>query len=91
MGDNVTGETYKAPSGQWSWRVLVDGEQVAGGAGYRTKLEAEADMQAEQARSEQGVVWWNALSEEERAFWLRAAMSAVPADAWAYYQRVCAS
>ena len=52
MGGNVTGETYKAPSGQWSWRVLVDGEQVAGGAGYRAKWEAEADMQAERAEQE---------------------------------------
>ena len=35
-----------------------------------------------------GIAWWNALSEEDRAFWLRAAISAVPADAWAYYKRV---
>lgn len=36
-----------------------------------------------------GIAWWNALAEADRAFWLRAAMSAVPADAWAYYKRVC--
>ena len=37
-----------------------------------------------------GIAWWNALAEADRAFWLRAAMSVVPADAWAYYKRVCA-
>jgi len=37
-----------------------------------------------------GIDWWNALSIEDRAFWLRAALSAVPAEAWAYYKRVCA-
>ena len=37
-----------------------------------------------------GVVWWNALGEADRRFWLACAMSAVPADAWAYYCRVAA-
>jgi len=37
-----------------------------------------------------GIAWWNALCEADRLFWLRAALSAVPAEAWAYYKRVCA-
>lgn len=35
-----------------------------------------------------GVSWWNSLSEADRLFWCRAAITAVPADAWAYYVRV---
>lgn len=35
-----------------------------------------------------GMDWWNALSEADRRFWLSAAISAVPADAWAYFKRV---
>jgi hypothetical protein len=38
----------------------------------------------------QGIAWWNAMNEEDRRFWLRAALTAVPAEAWAYYQRVTA-
>lgn len=34
-----------------------------------------------------GVAWWNGLTEKERAFWLQAARSAVPADAWAFWKR----
>lgn len=34
-----------------------------------------------------GITWWNGLSEEDRAFWLRAALTSVPAEAWAYYKR----
>jgi len=35
----------------------------------------------------EGIVWWNSLSEVDRAFWLRMAFSAVPADAWALYKK----
>lgn len=37
-----------------------------------------------------GMAWWNGLSRQERAFWLRAAMTAVPAEAWAYFKRATA-
>ena len=33
-----------------------------------------------------GIAWWNGISEEERAEWLRRAESAVPADAWAAFK-----
>ncbi len=33
-----------------------------------------------------GMDWWNALEEGDRAFWLRAAMTATPAVAWSYYK-----
>jgi len=36
----------------------------------------------------QGIAWWNEMNEDCRLFWLRAAMTAVPAEAWAYYRRV---
>jgi hypothetical protein len=32
--------------------------------------------------------WWNALREEQRAYWLREADTAIVAEAWAHYQRV---
>jgi len=35
-----------------------------------------------------GIDWWNALTEQDRRFWMQAAASAVPADAWAEFQRV---
>ena len=34
-----------------------------------------------------GMVWWNSLSETDRADWLARAGSAVPADAWGAYKR----
>lgn len=35
-----------------------------------------------------GVVWWNGLTESERAEWCRKSGSAVPADAWALFTRM---
>lgn len=35
-----------------------------------------------------GMVWWNSLTESDRAAWLARAGSAVPADAWAVYKRL---
>lgn len=35
-----------------------------------------------------GLTWWNFISENDRLFWLRAALTAVPAEAYAYYRRV---
>ena len=35
-----------------------------------------------------GMAWWNGLTEDDRRFWLRAALTAVPAVAWSYYKRV---
>jgi hypothetical protein len=40
----------------------------------------------EVADAEAGISWWNALTEADRRFWLAAAVSAVPADAWSYYK-----
>jgi len=34
-----------------------------------------------------GIVWWNSLSEVERAAWLARVGIAVPADAWAAFTR----
>jgi hypothetical protein len=38
-----------------------------------------------------GMDWWNALTEDSRAYWLPAANSAVPAEAWAEYKRTIAA
>jgi uncharacterized protein YegP (UPF0339 family) len=40
----VTGETYQAPSGQWSWRIKDEHGEIAGGAGYPDRESAEQDM-----------------------------------------------
>lgn len=37
-----------------------------------------------------GMKWWNGLTEEDRRFWLAAALTAAPAQAWAYYRRCMA-
>ncbi len=33
-----------------------------------------------------GMDWWNSLTQADRAFWLRAALTAIPAGAWDYYK-----
>lgn len=35
-----------------------------------------------------GIEWWNAMADQERRFWLAAAESAVPADAWEVFKRI---
>ena len=35
----------------------------------------------------EGIVWWNAMAEQDRTAWMKIAGSAVPADAWAAYKR----
>jgi hypothetical protein len=35
-----------------------------------------------------GIAWWNPLSEEQRAYWLREANTAIVAEAWAFHKRV---
>jgi hypothetical protein len=32
-----------------------------------------------------GIAWWNALTEEQRAYWLAQANTASVAEAWAYW------
>ena len=36
---------------------------------------------------QRGMNWWNQLTEDARAHWLQIAGSAIPAEAWAAYQR----
>jgi len=36
---------------------------------------------------ELGMIWWNWMTENERAYWCRVADSARPVDAWRAYQR----
>lgn len=38
-----------------------------------------------------GIVWWNGMSEPERAQALSAAGTAVVAQAWAHYKKECDS
>lgn len=47
--EEVTGEVFRTATGQWAWRVMVDGVQEAGGVGYPTNWEAETYMGAELA------------------------------------------
>lgn len=37
-----------------------------------------------------GIAWWNGLTETDRRYWCLAAMTAVPAEAWKYFQLVTA-
>lgn len=41
------GKAYLASSGQWSWVITEDNEEVVRGAGYATEDEALQDMYAE--------------------------------------------
>jgi hypothetical protein len=35
-----------------------------------------------------GMDWWNALTEAERAYWLRTADTATPAEAWDAFKQL---
>jgi hypothetical protein len=34
-----------------------------------------------------GMAWWNALTEAQRAYWLREAKTAIVAEAWTEFKR----
>lgn len=57
--------------GGWRLRLLEANEEVGGGV-----------FPAAQEYPQQCVTWWNQITEQERAYWLGAAKSAAPADAW---------
>jgi hypothetical protein len=44
------GKAYLAPSGEWSWVIFEDGDDIARGAGYATEDEAIEDMESELAQ-----------------------------------------
>ena len=43
------------------------------------------NREAASADEAAGMEWWNGLSEEQRAYWLEAANTAIVAEAWAYH------
>lgn len=40
----IEGEAYRAPSGQWAWRITEDGVSVCGAGGYESEDAAHLDM-----------------------------------------------
>lgn len=56
--------------GGWQLRLLEDGVEVGGGA-FPVQIDPH-----------QGMTWWNALTEDERAQWPKVANSAQPVDAY---------
>lgn len=56
--------------GGWRLRLLEDDTEVGGGV-----FPAEPDPHL-------GMTWWNAMTEEQRAHWLKVTDSARPADAY---------
>jgi hypothetical protein len=57
--------------GGWRLRLLEDGEEAGGGVFPIASVDPH-----------QGMTWWNARSEKDRAHWLLKAASARPADAY---------
>jgi len=45
--NRVVGTVFQAVSGQWSWAILEDGKEIAGGGGYSSKDDAFDDMYLE--------------------------------------------
>ena len=41
------GKIYRAPSGQWSWVIIEDGEELVRGGGYETEEDALEGMENE--------------------------------------------
>ena len=68
--------------------IGVDFKRPINAGVYLGVLIAESTDEPEiNADARLGMAWWNALSEAKRAFWLAAAQSAVPAEAWACFKR----
>ncbi|RWB51883.1 MAG: hypothetical protein EOQ42_24755 [Mesorhizobium sp.] len=68
------------------WRSL---KRLSGRASYESIDGMKNEHDREPTPDETaGMVWWNSLAESDRAAWLARADSAVPADAWATYQRL---
>lgn len=44
------GKTYRALSGQWSWVIIEDGEELVRGGGYENEDEALQAMYDEMAQ-----------------------------------------
>jgi hypothetical protein len=57
--------------GGWRLRLLENDEEVGGGV-FPVAL----------ADPHQGMTWWNAMTEDERSYWLEMTGSARPADAY---------
>lgn len=62
----------------WNLRLIEDGEEVGGGV---------FPIAQDKDDAQKGMDWWNQLTEQNRAYWMEVAESAVPADAWAAYLR----
>lgn len=62
--------------GGWRLQLLENGEEVGGGV-----------FPVVPADPHQGMTWWNAMTENERARWLEVADSARPADAYHAFQQ----
>jgi hypothetical protein len=78
--------------------LALDGTPPEGAAGQLRSVESEvataqgfvreiAGEGLDQADAELGMAWFNSLSERERAEWLKAADTSVPAEAWAHYKK----
>ena len=46
------------------------------------------NREAASADEAAGMEWWNALTEEQRAYWLDVANTAIGGEAWAYHKHV---
>lgn len=57
--------------GGWRLSLLENGVEVGSGV-----------FPVEQADPHQGMIWWNAMAEDERRLWLQEANSARPVDAY---------
>ena len=49
---------------------------------------AKCNVQGAKPSEVAGMTWWNGLSEADRRYWCLAAMTAVPAEAWQFFQLV---
>jgi len=56
--------------GGWQLRLLEDSVEVGGGV-FPVQIDPH-----------QGMTWWNAMTEDERGHWIKAANSARPVDAY---------
>jgi hypothetical protein len=54
----------------------------------RGRAGGHMNREASSADETAGMEWWNGMSEDQRAYWLREANTAIVAEAWAYYNHV---
>lgn len=76
---------YEEEAGRRYWRCRICSAEGSSPQ-HTSTCELAAYERELHASTELGIIWWNRLTERERAHWLQLTGSATPADAWAAFK-----